>query len=76
MRNAAALPGQVTELGPDFGMPEFYRVVTSTTGIPPWCIHYSRLIRFDGVPLPYQQRLTENDWACRSPSDAVTVFWL
>ncbi|WP_312630964.1 DUF1073 domain-containing protein [Pantoea piersonii] len=53
---------RVTELGPDFGMPEFYRVVTSATGIPPWRIHHSRLIRFDGVPLPYQQRLTENDW--------------
>lgn len=53
---------RVTELGPDFGMPEFYRVVTSATGIPPWRIHHSRLIRFDGIPLPYQQRLTENDW--------------
>ncbi|OON35613.1 hypothetical protein BTJ39_22315 [Izhakiella australiensis] len=53
---------RVTELGPDFGMPEFYRVVTSATGIPPWRIHHSRLIRFDGVTLPYQQRLTENDW--------------
>jgi phage-related protein (TIGR01555 family) len=53
---------RVTELGPEFGMPEFYRVVTSATGIPPWRIHHSRLIRFDGIPLPYQQRLTENDW--------------
>lgn len=53
---------RVKELGPDFGMPEFYRVVTSATGIPPWKIHHSRLIRFDGIALPYQQRLTENDW--------------
>ena len=53
---------RVSELGPDFGMPEFYKVVTSATGIPPWRIHHSRLIRFDGIPLPYQQRLTENDW--------------
>lgn len=53
---------RVKTLGPDFGMPEFYSVVTSATGIPPWKIHHSRLIRFDGIPLPYQQRLTENDW--------------
>lgn len=53
---------RVKELGPEFGMPEFYRVVTSATGIPPWKIHHSRVIRFDGIPLPYQQRLTENDW--------------
>lgn len=53
---------RVKEIGPDFGMPEFYNVVTSATGIPPWKIHHSRLIRFDGIPLPYQQRLTENDW--------------
>ncbi len=53
---------RVSELGPEFGMPEFYKVVTSATGIPPWRIHHSRLIRFDGIPLPYQQRLTENDW--------------
>lgn len=58
-----AMTGQrVKELGPDFGMPEFYKVVTSATGIPPWQIHHSRLIRFDGIALPYQQRLTENDW--------------
>lgn len=58
----AATEQRVKEIGPDFGMPEFYRVVTSATGIPPWKIHHSRLIRFDGVTLPYQQRLTENDW--------------
>ncbi|GAB2938197.1 DUF1073 domain-containing protein [Hafnia psychrotolerans] len=58
-----AMTGQrVKELGPDFGMPEFYNVVTSATGIPPWKIHHSRLMRFDGVKLPYQQRITENDW--------------
>lgn len=53
---------RVTEMGPDFGTPKFYQVVTTATGIPPWKIHYSRIIRFDGVTLPYQQMLTENDW--------------
>ncbi|VXD05831.1 conserved hypothetical protein [Enterobacterales bacterium 8AC] len=51
-----------TELGPDFGRPRFYQVVTTSTNIPAWKIHHSRVIRFDGVTLPYQQMLTENDW--------------
>lgn len=53
---------RVQEMGPDFGRPKFYQVVTTATNIPPWKIHYSRVIRFDGVTLPYQQMLTENDW--------------
>ncbi|MCV5512652.1 DUF1073 domain-containing protein, partial [Escherichia coli] len=42
--------------------PEFYDVVTTATGIPAWRIHHSRLIRFDGVTLPFQQKMTENEW--------------
>ncbi len=30
--------------------------------IPAWRIHHSRLIRFDGVTLPFQQKMTENEW--------------
>jgi hypothetical protein len=25
-------------------------------------VHHSRLIRMDGVKLPYQQKITENEW--------------
>ncbi|WP_337081674.1 DUF1073 domain-containing protein [Escherichia coli] len=45
-----------------FWKPEFYDVVTTATGIPAWRIHHSRLIRFDGVTLPFQQKMTENEW--------------
>lgn len=37
-------------------------MVTTATGIPARSIHHSRLIRFDGVTLPYQQAQTENEW--------------
>lgn len=56
------LTRRIKEMGPDLGKPEFYDVVTTATGIPAWRIHHSRLIRFDGVTLPYQQAMTENEW--------------
>ncbi|MGA9607012.1 MAG: DUF1073 domain-containing protein [Rouxiella badensis] len=52
----------IKTLGPDLGKPEFYDIVTSAQGLPAWTVHHSRLIRFDGVTLPYQQSRTENGW--------------
>lgn len=52
----------VTELSPDFGMPEFYQVVADAPGMPRQTVHYSRIIRMDGAKLPFYQRQTENGW--------------
>lgn len=52
----------VTDYGPEFGKPKFYKVVVSQQGIPPWKIHHSRLIRMEGDSLPFQQAQTENGW--------------
>lgn len=52
----------VDEYGPDFGKPRFYKVVTNQQGIPPWKIHFSRVIRLEGDTLPFQQAQTENGW--------------
>lgn len=54
----------VTELGPDFGLPEFYVVSSDPThGVQQGArIHYSRVLRFGGLPLPYYQQVTENLW--------------
>ncbi|WON76314.1 DUF1073 domain-containing protein [Serratia sp. UGAL515B_01] len=49
-------------LGPDFGQPLFYQVTDTSTGIPPWKIHYSRVIRFEGITLPSQPEQDENGW--------------
>lgn len=43
-------------------VPKFYDTITLGTGIPRMTIHHSRVFRFEGVRLPYQQRLTENLW--------------
>jgi phage-related protein (TIGR01555 family) len=52
----------VTDYGPEFGKPKYYRVVTNQQGIPPWKIHHSRIIRMEGDSLPFQQAQTENGW--------------
>ncbi|CNK98533.1 DUF1073 domain-containing protein [Yersinia enterocolitica] len=52
----------ITEYGPNFGKPQFYRVITNQKGIPAWNIHHSRLIRMEGDSLPFQQSIAENGW--------------
>ncbi|KTH33810.1 DUF1073 domain-containing protein [Klebsiella aerogenes] len=52
----------VSDYGPEFGKPKFYKVVVNQQGIPPWKIHHSRLIRMEGDSLPFQQVQTENGW--------------
>lgn len=53
----------VQTLGPDLGMPEYYTVLGGAQlGLPNWRIHYSRVLRFEGLELPFQQRLAENLW--------------
>lgn len=52
----------VTDLGPDLGMPKYYFVNSTAPAIVGQKIHYSRCVRFEGVHLPYWQRVTENLW--------------
>lgn len=52
----------VTEFGPDLGKPRYYDVTTDAMALPGMRIHYSRVIRMEGVELPYWQRIAENGW--------------
>jgi phage-related protein (TIGR01555 family) len=53
----------VKEQGPDLGNPRMYECRPDIgTGLPYMNIHYSRVIRMEGVRLPYWQRITENYW--------------
>ena len=52
----------VTDFGPNMGMPKFYDVVADAMALQRQRIHYSRVIRIDGVDLPYWQRIAENLW--------------
>jgi phage-related protein (TIGR01555 family) len=55
--------GLVSDYGPDLGQPKSYEVRPDYgTGLPYMKIHYSRVIRLEGVRLPYWQRITENLW--------------
>lgn len=53
----------ITDFGPEWGNPKFYDMVQSlpSQGWTPR-IHHSRVIRFIGIDLPFQQKLTENGW--------------
>lgn len=52
----------VSELGVNFGKPEFYDTTPDTSGMPRMRIHYTRVIRLEGIELPYWQAMTENLW--------------
>lgn len=52
----------VQDMGPDFGMPKFYDIVADSMALARQRIHYSRVLRIDGVNLPYWQRISENLW--------------
>lgn len=53
----------VSEMGPDIGNPRYYEVQPDIgTGLPYMRLHYSRVIRLEGVRLPYWQKITENYW--------------
>lgn len=67
----------VTDMGPDYGKPKYYDVITDSVGLCNQRIHYSRVIRMDGVELPYWQSITENLWGqsvIERLEDRLTIF--
>jgi len=52
----------VTEMGPHLGLPKFYSVTAQAPALSMMRIHYSRVIRLEGIRLPYWQRIMENMW--------------
>lgn len=57
-----SLSDLVTEMGPDIGRPKYYTVLADAQALVNMKIHYTRIIRMEGVELPYWQRITENGW--------------
>lgn len=52
----------ITEIGKDMGKPEFYEVLSGMSTFKGQKIHHSRVLRFEGIELPYYQKLFENLW--------------
>jgi uncharacterized protein len=52
----------IEELGPDIGKPKFYDVIADAQAMVKMRIHHSRVVRLEGVDLPYWQRIAENGW--------------
>jgi uncharacterized protein len=53
----------VTEFGPDLGMPKYYRVLSDAPALRGEKVHHSRVLRLEGIRLPYWQRVMENLWS-------------
>lgn len=54
----------ITDMTPDLGKPKFYDTIQDAQfGLPQLHIHHSRVIRMEGMELPYYQRMAENGWA-------------
>lgn len=52
----------VTDLGPDLGLPKYYEVQPDAPAFRGKRIHYSRVVRFTGIDLPYHDAVQENLW--------------
>lgn len=52
----------VSELGPDLGMPKFYKVNQNAPAYRGKSIHYTRCLRLTSITLPFNQAATENLW--------------
>lgn len=58
-----SLSDLVTEMGPHMGLPAYYKVQANAPALRGLAIHHSRILfRIVGIPLPYQQALTEQLW--------------
>ena len=67
----------VKELGPDIGKPEFYQIAPGDWPFSGLSVHYTRVIRMDGVRLPIYQRQYENGFGMSIVErifDALTAF--
>lgn len=54
----------ITDMTPDLGKPMYYDTIQDAQfGLPQLHIHHSRIIRMEGMELPYYQRMAENGWA-------------
>jgi uncharacterized protein len=52
----------VTELCPDIGQPKYYQILAGMETMGAIKVHYSRVIRFDGIEMPYYQKKMDNLW--------------
>lgn len=58
-----SLTEMVTDFGPELGLPVRYQILINPfVPLSGKLVHYTRIVRLDGVKLPYQQRLAENGW--------------
>ena len=66
-----SLGALITDINKDMGMPEYYEVLPGVSSFKSQKIHYTRVLRFEGIELPYYQKLFENLWGI----SVIERFW-
>lgn len=57
-----AIEEMVQDLGPNLGKPAYYDVMINAPAFGGQRVHYSRVIRYEGIDLPYWQKVAEYGW--------------
>ncbi len=52
----------IGEFGPDMGLPRYYTVLPSSDQMMGFKIHHSRVIRLEGIGMPFFQKKYDNTW--------------
>ena len=52
----------IRDWGRDYGKPEYYDLIAQAPYLPSMRLHHSRVLRLDGIELPFNQKVTENLW--------------
>lgn len=52
----------ITEMCPEMGMPKYYSILPSMEAMSGVKVHHTRLIRLDGIEMPYYQKKMDNLW--------------
>lgn len=52
----------ITELGPEMGLPKYYKIMSTAQAYRGMKIHHTRCLRLVGIELPFNQSVTENLW--------------
>ena len=57
----------ITDYGPEMGQPKYYQIIGDAAALPSARVHHTRIVRFDGIELPYYQKMYENGWGLSEP---------
>lgn len=52
----------ITEFGPNYGKPGYYNIIATSCPLSGKRVHWSRVLKFEGIPLPHYQSISNMYW--------------